>query len=507
MAKFANIPLNPFGTNARTRTTIYIPPVDSHLKPHADQIAKEVRLVESARTEALANRPHKDDRDLDEVQLKVLSRVEEGANLLKQFGANQMNGALARIRGLTPKALDTKLALSAVDVEITQAKVQLRDKLETAREDERLALRRLNKFKRDHERGEREAYYADHPVVPAATLLLLLTIETAANAFLFQKASSLGYTGGFAQALLFGVVNVGLGFFFGFLSLRLLGHLKSRMKALGGLFALILLPVGLMWSLIVANYRQALEANPDANFLDMQRFSSPAAWFHITTAESWALLLLGILIFALAALKGRGGHGGFWDTYWGYKPVHLEYRQADTFYSDLKEELRDGIHGAILKARDDLRAAYKRDEDAVNAIQEIAAQAEERAHEVSDSVGEWANMGAALIARYREENSAVRTDAAPSYFAAPPAIPNLTRNMPSAKPVGSLAMTAKEIFEANAAVLVAAEHRISELLASEADMLLAEIEKVEERADKRADEKWRAQATEQQKPELQLAAA
>ena len=483
MTKLSKVGLSPFSNDEYTRTT-FMPPIDSHLKPHLDQIRKELHVVEMARTEALANRPSKDDFDLDETQLKIIARVEEGANFVCQFGASQMNRALAEVRTRMPRAMDATVALASVDGDIAQVKAGFRPLLVKAFKANRLATRRLNKFIRDNAQalGDRVARYADNPWWPAAVLLALWTLETGINAFLFQKASSLGYTGGFVQAGLFGLVNVALGFFFGFLGLRLVVHVKPLLQILGAVFGVGFLSLGVAWSLIVAAYRQLLQTNPDASSLDAAQFSIPSNWFHITTAESWALLLLGIIIFALAALKGRGGAGGFWDSYLGYKPADLEHRESEAVYEEGQNELRDGIHEAILTCRDKLRADFNADEEPVRKIADIAMQAEERAGEITDFVSEWARMGIALIAEYRTENIAIRTDEPPAYFNVPPKMPVLARNLPSAAAVSVLAERAKQITAANAAVLVEAEKKFADLLAREEELFLAEIEQIEKRA-------------------------
>lgn len=328
MAKQSNIALDPFATGTQTRTTLYIPPIDGRLLPHAEQIAREVKRVKSARTEALANRPGKDDRDLDEVQLKIVSRVVESANLLRQFGESMMNDALARIRTHMPRALDTRLTMAGVDGDIAQAKLERREDLEHAGAQERLAQRHLNKFRRDHGLGERPAQYADTHLAPAAMLMLLTTIEAGANALLFQGVSEAGFVGGFFYALMFGVVNVGLGFLLGAGPLRLLGHFERWRRWLGALLGLIVLSVGMVWSLMIAGYRQQLVVDQSTRFT--HSLSSPSGWLPISSPESWALCLLGIFILCLAARKGWGGPKGFWDSYIGYTNVDRIYHEART---------------------------------------------------------------------------------------------------------------------------------------------------------------------------------
>ena len=113
---------------------------------------------------------------------------------------------------------------------------------------------------------------------------------------------------------------------------------------------MISVTVGIGWNVLIAHFREAVEKSPGVSFLDSTLLTTPAKWFALSTVEAWALLLLGVLIFGLAATKGRGGRSCFVDPYPGYRAVDRTYREAQSHYADGQDEYKNAISNAYGKA-------------------------------------------------------------------------------------------------------------------------------------------------------------
>jgi hypothetical protein len=481
--------LNPFASSPTTRTR-WLPEIGDHLRPTFQRIADGLQLVRHARSEATENRPHKDDTDLDEPQRQVVSEIQTGANLLRQFLTNQLHDAEERIRARLPHTLDVALAVAQARASAAEAKLTHAAVLEGKRLSERRRLRGLRKFKLDN-RLTRDAAYADDWLMPAAILFTIFVVESAANAFIFREAVDLGLAGGFVLAALFGLVNVFLGFGTGVLGLRLLGHISWPIKLVGTATALVTSIVGCTWNMLIAHFRETLERGAAVtSFLDSEFLITPSRWLTFASLESSALFLLGNGVFVIAALKGRGGRGGFADPYWGYRAIDLTHRETEAEYTEAQEHYKAAVRNAYDEARAKLRDQHANDLSALQEIREIANQAEQRTAEVRDSLGEWSGMGGALLRLYREENQAIRTAPAPSYFARYPSFEDVTHGLMDASNIRAVAELAGEMHCANSTALAAIEERISEMKQQETKNFLSEIHDIESRAERRLASDW-----------------
>jgi hypothetical protein len=242
---------------------------------------------------------------------------------------------------------------------------------------------------------------------------------------------------------------------------------------------------GLMWNLMVARYRDGVERNPGAPILDQLLPATPAELFTFSSLESWALLLLGCVIFLIAALKGRGGRGSFADPYPGYRAVDLAHREAEAVYAAGQDEYKTAVRAVYEQARATLHGQHAADARAVAEIAQIADQAEERAAEVRDSVGEWRDAGVALLRLYRDENRAIRTTSAPAYFDVYPSFAELSVGLADPTSLRALATNAARLHELNGKRLAEVEATLARSRQHETETFLAEIEAIEARAERR----------------------
>jgi hypothetical protein len=482
------IPLNPFAKSPTVRIR-WLPEIASELLPRFQKLARDLNLVARARSEGAENRPHKADRELDAPQREVGSAIVEGVNLLRQFLRDQLHRAKEQVQVRSPRRIDPQIALIEARAAVQEVKHSRGEHLVTLSLEEHRKRRQLKKFRADNGLS-RDASYASHLLIPLAILFAMTAMEMAANSVLFAKTNPMGYAGGAFQALLFGVVNVAIGFGAGFLGLRLVGHIKGGMKALGFAVLLLTLSGGAYWNLKVAHYRDLLERNADVNFLNHSTILPTVDWLSLSTIESWALFLLGLVVFVLAMLEGRGGRSGFSDPYCGYRPVDLVHREAEANYRAGKDEYRAAVRAAIDTARDNLRKRVGGESPRIAEVIEIADAALIRTQEVRDTIGEWIAMGASLLRLYREENTKVRTAPTPDYFRIYPAFDQVAEHIPDASGVRALAEAAQRQHSENIAALAQAEADLVRLGTEAAERFLAEIDAIEERVGEKLEEEW-----------------
>lgn len=482
------ISLNPFG-KAPTVRIRWLPEIGGGLLPRFQQLARDLNLVRKARAEGAENRPGADDLELDATQRDVGTAVVEGVNLLRQFLRDQLHRAKEQIQTRSPGRIDPQISLMEARAAVQEAKQACGQQLAAMSLEEHRKRRQIKKFRADNELS-RDASYASHPIIPWSILFAMTAMEMAANALLFAKTNPMGYVGGASQALLFGVVNVAIGFGAGFLGLRLIGHVKGWLKLLGFAILLVTLSCGAYWNLKVAHYRDLLERNASAEFLNHASVVPTLDWLSLSTIESWALFLFGLFIFVLAMFEGRGGRGGFSDPYCGYRAVDLVHRETEANYRAGKDEYRAAVRVAVDAVRGNLRKRVLDDVVRVAEIGEISDAATIRTQEVRDSIGEWIAMGASLLRLYREENEKIRTAPCPGYFRTYPAFADVAQHIPDASDIHLIAEAAERQHADNVAALAQAEAELVRLGTEEAERFLAEIDAIEERSEEKLHDEW-----------------
>lgn len=305
----------------------------------------------------------------------ALAAIESGADQTRLEADRRMAQLESQARAAAAQPLDPDHFVSAAEFDIATVEARLFEPLVHARLEERRRLRELRRFKLDHNL-ERDASYAESVLQPAANLALLVAAEAAANALLLQTASAGGYVGGFLIAVVMSLVTVAMGALFaGLLGVRLMRRRDVRFRVLGGaIFAGAFSFAGL-WAYALAKYRDAAMAAAAGVAATSGRGKKRAAAAHVanglfgpadgpvlgfSSLESLALVVLGFLVFVLAAMKGAGGRGGFTDSYWGYKPRHAAHRAADEAYQDEQEDYFEALEDAVENAREELDEAAEK---------------------------------------------------------------------------------------------------------------------------------------------------
>lgn len=153
---------------------------------------------------------------------------------------------------------------------------------------------------------------------------LIVTLESAANAYFFGEASDRGFAGGFFTAGMISLANVGVGFLTGLFLIRQFNHIQRWRLIFTLPLLTLIIPGAVAFNLIVGHYREALLKDPDAIILEIIP-GAMAHLFDIRSLQSIILVLVGLVIFILSAQKGYK----VCDPYPGYMSKHRKMKLAE----------------------------------------------------------------------------------------------------------------------------------------------------------------------------------
>ncbi|WP_139315250.1 hypothetical protein [Mongoliimonas terrestris] len=379
-----------------------------------DRVAADLKLVEAGRARGAAELPPSDAAYADEVEGRIVERVEAELKAAHATLTDQLQVYQERLAGL-----DLEGRFGAIRHAAPAAVSEFRAEAATGR-DELHGLRRALK---DHE-AEKEAFKKRHrlertprpPTTGAQALkfgllAVLLLLETVVNGAFLARGSATGLLGGTTEALAFAVLNVMASFLVGRMALPELVHRNWLRKLVGliGFLAWLAFAVGL--NLALAHYREVASAlSGDAGRLVMERLAAAPA--DLADVKSWLFFAIGFFFSVVALIDGFATV----DPYPGFGDLERRLSAARETYIRRKQELID----ALLDVRDenietmedahrDL-AVRRAEYDAIVAARARLARLFE-AHQTH--LETTANM---LLGLYRTANREARTTPAPVRF-------------------------------------------------------------------------------------------
>jgi hypothetical protein len=474
----ANTPkIAPFDGTTRTR---WIPQIEDALRANYQRLIEELNLIGRARAEALENHPPENAKVLDAPQREALGAVESGANMQRQFAVSCIDKGRGLISARELETFEPAAASTAFDVKLDRMELERSHELVPLSKAATVAQLQLNKFKRDHGL-EREARFAESWKDPMTIILLCLAGEAIVNAGTFSAAGG-GILGGLFAALLASGVNFGAGLVTGAVGLRRLTHAFGRQRAWGWGWTIVGVSLGVFINLVIAEYREALL---HADSADLGAIVTRAFTFYDvgqTSLWSWLLLIFGMLIFLVAMHEGAGGDSKLLDPYVDYHHYARPQRRTRADYETAKAAYAEAISVAADEAISALRARAAHEAEVVREARGIAAEAIQRAAEVSDSMTEWSDMGEALLTVYRNENEIVRTAPTPAYWTTFPDLRAVKRGVPDGNDLAVSANAIAAVQQANAKALALAERDIAKLLKERLAKFAAIIARIDTQA-------------------------
>jgi len=466
----------------------WIPALPRSLRDWHAEIESDLLPAQRARSEGRENRPAINDPALDVTQQEIINRFSHGADSLRQALANQIDGATQLIMERRPERLDP--GFYAEEAQLAAGKLQdsHRECLIVARMAERDTWRDLAKFKRDNALS-RSARYPDAPVFAVFLVVFALLAETALNATLFAKASEQGLVGGFVLASLFSVINVAAGFYLlGCLALRHIAHANPWKRAVAVLVVFAMAAFAVFWNLLVAHYRDLVATFPESG--DEPLTALPSAlkhlWanpFDLGSVEGIALLCFGILVFIVAA---GDGWRHFDDPYAGYGAQDRRYKTTKKNYEAAKGVFRTALAKTMREIEHQLAQRLAAQGKAANEVRDISAQAAQREREAKDSAAALARACTTHLRRYREENCAVRTTPAPTYFGD---YPNFSVELPGPQATADAVEATLGIIAGNQAAAQQARRALRDTENEQLRVFLAYVDDIENEAERRLAER------------------
>jgi hypothetical protein len=382
-----------------------------------DKLAADMRLAKIGADRGVKDEPAAATKTLDEVEMRIVERVEAERKTAHGTLLDQLNIYTERLTGLDFEGRfgTIRQAAPAAVSEFRAEAAQGRDELHGLRRHLRDLEFERDEFRRRY-RLKRTARWASggNLTLKVGILVALFVFEVFLNGFFLAKGSELGYLGGAVEAFTFALVNVGVSFLIAVMGVRELNH-RNLIRKLFGLIALAAyLALTVTLNLALAHYREAAGSLvADAGHEVLVRLTTmPLA---IMDVKSWLFFGLGILCSVIAFADAFL----IFDPYPGYGALEKRRNDGHDAYMRRKNdliaqllEIRDEAIEVLEEANRDL-SIRRSEHDAI-------LEGRVRLVRLFDAHQSHLDRAAnALLTAYREANKRARRTPAPEHFAAP----------------------------------------------------------------------------------------
>jgi hypothetical protein len=367
------------------------------------RMADQLALRAAAEDRGRRGEPPTGSTVLDEIEARIVERIEAERALAHQAVAAELRIASDRLANLDfeGRFAEIRHAAPAVVSEFRAEAATGRDELHGLR-------RRLTEHQLDR---------TPRPPSPAMQTLkfglvaLLLLAETVLNGSFLAKGSELGLLGGTTEAFGFALLNVVGSFLIGRLGLPQLSHRNVLLKALGLFWMVAFLAFAGTLNLALAHYREVSGLIVGTGGEEVMRRLAEAP-FVFADVKSWLFAAIGFLFAVIACIDGYATV----DPYPGFGDLERRLGEARETYIRRKQDLID----ALLDVRDEY----------IESMQEAGRDLSVRRGEYEQILAERARLVrlfdqhqahlqsvlAMLLAIYREANVAARATPAPARF-------------------------------------------------------------------------------------------
>jgi hypothetical protein len=379
-----------------------------------DKLADDMELATLGADRGAREEPASDSVVFDEVENRIVERVETEKNAAHGLLLDQLRTYQERLSGLDFEGRfgTIRQAAPAAVTEFRAEAAQGRDELHSLRRHLRDLEMEHDEFRRRN-RLKRTAHWASggNLTVKVGILLALFVFEVFLNGFFLSKGSELGYLGGAVEAFTFALLNVVVSFLIAAAGVRQLNHRNYLRKLFGLISFVCYVALALGLNLALAHYREAsgsLVADAGREVLARLQ-TNPLG---IADVKSWLFFALGLLCSLIAFADAFL----VFDPYPGYAPLEKRRAEAHDAYIRRKNdliaqllEIRDDAIEALEEANRDL--SIRRGEH--DAILEGRARLVRLFAAHQSSLDRAAN---ALLSVYREANKRRRKTLPPARF-------------------------------------------------------------------------------------------
>ncbi|MGO6982524.1 hypothetical protein [Rhizobium leguminosarum] len=389
-----------------------------------EKMSSTLELREKGAENGKLNRPAPTAASLDEVEQRVVGRIEEEKATSYQILEDQFQTFEGRLRNLDFEG-QFGLIRQANASSVSDFKAEIAsgvDELHGLRRDLKAAEDEMSSFKARH-KLDRAAKISSGAaqVFKVALIVFLVVFEMVMNGSFLAKGSEQGIVGGVTEAIAFAVLNIGAALLLSVYCVRFLVHRSLFFKFLGLCGLVTYIGVAFAVNLTLAHYRELSEtllSGAGAEAIS-RVWNAP---FGLTELNSWVLFAVGLLFSVLAFIDGCY----LTDPYPGFAGVRKRLDSARKHYIDRKLDLIDNLRDIRDDHNEKIEEILR---DLSSRRQECAAIIAHRTRttglfaEYQSNLERTAN---ALLTTYRDANRAARSEHEPAYFSTPYKLERLT---------------------------------------------------------------------------------
>lgn len=255
----------------------------------------------------------------------------------------------------------------------------------------------------------REPQYPESRMFELGIVAVVVLMESVANLSFFAPASNLGLLGGFLQAVAVALANAILGVLAGFFPARHLRDAAAWVRRLSVIGLVAYGVVAVCLNLGVARWRDLVISHASTDQGAGQLLINP--WN--LSLPSAVLFMVGLAASGICLWKGFRLD----DPIPGYADVHRRFVEADRAYDHCLEIMRGRVIGRVELIGDGCEAVVRNAKSIVESMESVVGHMQQAAEEYKAGRQREEASCNRLLKRFRDENRAVRTTPAPSYFA------------------------------------------------------------------------------------------
>jgi uncharacterized protein YukE len=401
----------------RQPTHHYRPATTIFLDLNVDRIADDMQLAAQGAERGSQNRPTGDAQTLDDVEQRVIERIEAHKQDAHTLYVDHLHTYDERVT-----ALSFEERFATIQQAAPEAVGDFRAEATVGRDELFVLRRRLNETEiererfRAHHRIERPARLASpgKTILKIGVLAILFIIEVVINGSFLAKANLGGLLGGAAQAVTFAALNILASFFWGMVLIRLINRRNYLLKLIGLLSFLAYLAFAAVLNLTLSHLREippSVSVHGDAGQEVLHRLLT--APYALTDINSWVFFSIGLIFSLIAMADGLL----FFDPYMGYAGLERRWIEATKQFararSELIERLRDIREDAtevMNEAARDLAVRRSEYDSLLQGRGRLAQRFSQHQNQIEQAAR-------ALLEIYREANKRARSTPAPDYFA------------------------------------------------------------------------------------------
>ena len=325
--------------------------------------------------------------------------------------------------------MDLESVSASARAEIHKHRGEAIDELKMLRTHERSLLRDLRYFTKVNQLN-REAQYPESQRFALSLLAALVIIEAVLNCYFFGKGSEFGLLGGWFQASIVALANVGVSFVAGIVGFRNISHVKPFRKVAGSSVSVVHVGLISFFNLATAHYRVLLDLDPgNAVKLSIQHLWAHP--FNIANFDAVVLLCVGLISSIIACIDG---YTLFDDVYPGYGKFARQHTEAEKTYEDRKQKLRVDMGKVADRAITLIDQRLKYVDEKIERCLMVLRELPRTVEELPLAADQIERVCHGLLSRYREENMAIRLAKSPAYFSA---LPTLDKSLCRIDPIST----------------------------------------------------------------------